>query len=140
MPPPVANKLVVSLICLEDVSPDAGPLVYYPGSHKLPPYRFSHGELHAVPTEMPKCLSYVDQQIAQAGIEPKVFLGRAGDVFLWHGQLLHGGSPINDLSRTRKTLVTHYWRAQDMQPHQVIKVHETGYYYNREHQRVAQAN
>ncbi len=34
-PPPPPFGLAVSSICLEDVHPDAGPLMYYPGSHAL---------------------------------------------------------------------------------------------------------
>ena len=134
MPPPVENKLVVSSICLEDVSADGGPLVYYPGSHKLEPYRFSHGNIHAVEPEMPACRAYLDEQLKAAKLEGREFLGKAGDVFLWHGQLLHGGTGIKNPAQTRKTLVTHYWRAQDVEATLAVKVHETGYYLKREHQ------
>ncbi len=135
-PAPRYDRLAVSSICLEDTHPDAGPLVYYPGSHKLPPYRFSHGGIHAVNEEMPACRAYVEEQLRKANIERKEFLGKAGDVFVWHGQLLHGGSHINNPALTRKTLVTHYWRAHDVEPERAVKVHETGYYLRREHQSV----
>ena len=138
MPPVIENKLAVSSICLEEVRPDAGPLVYYPGTHKIAPYRFSHGGIHAIEEEMPACRAYVEEQLKAAHAERKEFLGQAGDVFLWHGQLLHGGTGIKDPSRTRKTLVTHYWRAQDVEPERVIKVAGTGgFYLKREHQAVA---
>jgi ectoine hydroxylase-related dioxygenase (phytanoyl-CoA dioxygenase family) len=32
---------------------------------------------------------------------------QAGDVIIWHPQLPHGGSPINDLTRTRHSFVMH---------------------------------
>jgi ectoine hydroxylase-related dioxygenase (phytanoyl-CoA dioxygenase family) len=134
MPPPVQNKLAVSSICLEDVRPEAGPLLYYPGSHKIPPYRFSHGGIHAIQEEMPACYAYLQEQLKKTNAERQEFLGKAGDVFIWHGQLLHAGSPIKDLSYTRKTLVTHYWREKDVAPERVEKVHRTGYYLKREHQ------
>lgn len=137
MPPPAENKMVVSSICLEDVHPDAGPLVYYPGSHKLAPYKFSHGGIHAIESEMPACRAQLERELSRIGAEEKVFLGKQGDVFLWHGQLLHGGSKIGSAGRTRKTLVTHYWRAQDLEPNRVVKVHDTGYYISREHQAVS---
>jgi phytanoyl-CoA hydroxylase len=136
MPPIVENKLAVSSICLEHVSPDAGPLVYYPGTHKIPPYRFSHGGIHAVDHEMPLCRAYVQEQLEKTKAQAQQFLGHAGDVFIWHGQLLHGGTVIKEPSRTRKTLVTHYWRAQDVEPERVAQVHRTGYYLKREHQPV----
>jgi ectoine hydroxylase-related dioxygenase (phytanoyl-CoA dioxygenase family) len=137
MPPPVRNKLAVSSICLEDVDPSAGPLVYYAGSHKMEPYKFSHGGVHAVDSEMPACRAYLEDQLALHKPARQVFLGKAGDVFLWHGQLLHGGTSISNPERTRKTLVTHYWRAQDVEPERVARVHKTGYYLKREHQAAA---
>lgn len=133
---PAGDRLAVSSICLEDVHPDAGPLTYYPGSHKIPPYRFSHGGIHAVSGEMPACRAYVERQIQQAGLTREEFPGKAGDVFLWHGQLLHGGSPIHEPTRTRKTLVTHYWRARDVPKERRVRVHETGFYQKREHRKV----
>lgn len=137
MPPPVENKMVVSSICLEDVHADAGPLVYFPGTHRLAPYKFSHGGIHAVESEMPACRAYLDQELTRTNAKEEIFLGKKGDVFLWHGQLLHGGDNIKDASRTRRTLVTHYWRAQDLEPERVVKVHKTGYYVHREHQPVS---
>lgn len=128
------HRLAVSSICLEDVHPHAGPLVYYPGSHKIPPYRFSHGGFAALQDGTDKCTDYVHQEIAKARLPREEFLGKAGDAFLWHGQLVHGGSPIIELSRTRRTLVTHYWRAADKDPSEVVKVHETGFYEKRGHQ------
>lgn len=126
MPPPATDKMVVASICLEDQVPQAGPLVYYAGSHRIPPYRFSHGEIHAVPEEMPQALGYVHSSLDAAGLEPASFVGNAGDVFIWHSQLFHGGMPIEDPDRTRKTLVVHYWRREDMQPDQVLEDPETG--------------
>jgi len=133
MPPPVRDKLAVTSICLEDVSPNAGPLVYYPGTHKIPPYRFSHGGIHATESEMTSCRAYIAEQLAAVKGERKEFIGRQGDVFIWHGQLLHGGSTIIDTNKTRKTLVTHYWRARDVEPQRAQKVHDSGYYLQREH-------
>ncbi|MFL6415328.1 MAG: phytanoyl-CoA dioxygenase family protein [Bryobacteraceae bacterium] len=137
MPPPLENNLAVSSICLEDVRPDAGPLVYYPGTHKIPPFRFSHGGTHAVNEEMPACRAYIEEQLKATGASPQEFLGREGDVFVWHGQLLHGGTGIKERTHTRKTLVTHYWRAQDLEPERVAEVHKTGFYLKREHQATA---
>ncbi len=120
---PAQDRLAVSSICLEDVHPAAGPLTYYPGSHRIPPYRFSHGGIHAVKEELPDSRAYMEQEIQEAGLKREEFMGKAGDAFLWHGQLLHGGSRINEPSRTRKTLVTHYWRAGDVPREQCVRVH-----------------
>ena len=128
------SRLAVSSVCLEDVHPDAGPLVYYPGSHKIPPYRFPNGGFAALQGDTESSRFYVHGGIKKAGLRREEFLGNAGDVFLWHGQLVHGGSAIKDPSRTRRTLVTHYWRAADVEPSKAVKVHETGYYERRGHQ------
>ncbi len=131
MPPIVPDKMAVSSICLEDVRPDAGPVVYYPGTHKIRPYRFSHGGLKAEREEMWLCREYLEEQLKKMQPERHEYLGKAGDVFIWHGQLLHGGTAIRDLSQTRRTLVTHYWRAKD--DVRAVKMHKTGYYLEREH-------
>ncbi len=138
MPPPEKDKMVVSSILLEDMRKDAGPLEYYPGSHKIAPYVFSHGKISAIDEEMDECFKYVETQIAEHRLEKKQFIGKKGDVFLWHSQLLHGGAPIKDKSLTRKTIVTHYWRKKDFaNPLAVGKEHDNGYYIKREHQKVA---
>lgn len=134
MPPPVPNKLTVSSICLEDIHVNAGPLFYYPGSHLIPPYRFSHGGIHAIEAEMDACRSYLEKEIASRGLQKTAFLGVAGDVFLWHAQLLHGGMQIRDSARTRKSLVTHYWRMKDVPSESVGVFDRNKYFYNRPHQ------
>jgi phytanoyl-CoA hydroxylase len=121
MPPPVEGKMVVASIAIDDVDGDNGPVVYYPGSHLIPPYRYSDGRLIEIPAEMPQCRAYLDREIAARGLQEAEFRGRSGDVLLWHAQLLHGGRPIRDPVRTRSSLVVHYWRACDL-PRSDIRV------------------
>jgi ectoine hydroxylase-related dioxygenase (phytanoyl-CoA dioxygenase family) len=135
MPPPVPDKMVVTSVCLEDVHPDAGPLFYLPGSQKIPPYRFSNGTIRAIPAEMDACHAYLDRAIKERGLSREIFLGRKGDVFIWSCQIAHGGSPIADPKRTRKSLVTHYWRANDMARHKLEGING-GYYFAKNHQPV----
>ena len=59
------------------------------------------------------------------------FEAEAGDVFIWHAQLYHGGSAIEDQARTRRSLVTHYFRAQDMDPGAVVDAGGGRYYLQR---------
>lgn len=42
-------------------------------------------------------------------LEPHYFEARKGDVLIWHANLLHGGSPRRELTRSRKALVCHYF-------------------------------
>jgi phytanoyl-CoA hydroxylase len=109
MPPPVRNSMAVASISLEDTQPDAGPVVYYPGSHLIEPYVFSHGGINAVDSEMPACRRYIESELQARGLTRQTMLARKGDVFIWHCQLLHGGSPITTPGRTRASLVVHYW-------------------------------
>ena len=43
----------------------------------------------------------------ERGLETKTFVARKGDVLIWHGELMHGGVPIQDPTRTRKSLIAH---------------------------------
>jgi ectoine hydroxylase-related dioxygenase (phytanoyl-CoA dioxygenase family) len=140
MPPVVEGKLVVSFIAFEDIDAGNGPLQYYPGSHLIPPYRFSHGLLNAIPEEVPACYRHVEAWTSERGIEPERFHCRAGDVFLWHAQLFHGGSPITEVGRTRRSLVTHYFRAQDVHPPLVRRVGPGRAWMERDHQAVPAGN
>jgi hypothetical protein len=49
------------------------------------------------------------------GMKPAPFLARKGQVLLWHGCLVHGGSPVADASKTRRSFVVHYAR-EDQHP------------------------
>jgi phytanoyl-CoA hydroxylase len=118
MTPPKDLNLCATWIALEDCLPEAGPLKYYPGSHKIPPYHFSNGRISSISTEMPAYNVYMEKQLAQRGLEPQTFCAKKGDLFIWHSQLFHGGMKILNPSLTRKSLVTHYFRAEDLSgPH-----------------------
>jgi ectoine hydroxylase-related dioxygenase (phytanoyl-CoA dioxygenase family) len=141
MPGPCTGGLVVTSICLEDVHPDAGPLTYYPGSHRILPYRFSHGGVHAVPEEMDAATAYAREQLLERSLVEEEFHGRKGDVFIWHEQLYHGGRPIRDPGLTRKSLVTHYWRADALKLDPGWEMRSIGrhrYWLHRHHQPVPQ--
>ena len=47
MTPITPGHLIATWIALEDVSPEAGPLRFVPGSHTLPLYTFADGSHHA---------------------------------------------------------------------------------------------
>ncbi len=133
MPPPVQGQMAVTSICLEDQTDAAGPLSYYPGSHKIPPHVFSHGGIHLAPGEMKDATAYIEAEIAKRNLKPETFIGNAGDVFIWHAQLYHGGLPIADEKQTRKTLVTHYWRRNDVAAERVAFTREGGSYLVKDH-------
>jgi hypothetical protein len=108
--------LTAAWIAFEDINPDSGPLVYYPGSHRLP-YVFSkdvniteedfkregYGPYHA------KYEPYIRELVERQGIQPHYFHADKGDVLIWHANLIHGGSPRLAMSRSRKAVVCHYF-------------------------------
>jgi phytanoyl-CoA hydroxylase len=133
MPPPANGRLIVASICLEDVAMDAGPLNYVRNSHSIPPFLNSDGGRNVrSPQELEQANWYYQAAIRDRKLPEEKFLGRAGDVIIWHEQLFHGGSPILNLDRTRKSLVFHYWRAAEMEPASLLP-HRAGFYMNRSH-------
>ena len=106
--------LMGAWIALEDIHLDSGPLTYYPGSHKLPyilneEYGNSSNpfllDIHA----NEKYEKRVQQVIDENQLEEMKFTAKAGDVLIWHANLLHGGAPIIDSGASRKSMVSHYF-------------------------------
>lgn len=140
MTPQTNGHLIAIWIALEDCHPDAGPLRYFPGSHRIPPYVFSNGLHHFVPDEMSEWESYMQSQVRALGLEPTVFPARKGDVFVWSCYLLHGGSPIVDTTLTRKSLVFHYYSEHDARrTNSHIIPDSGGFWLHRAHQPVGEA-
>ncbi len=115
MPSPTPNKMIASWLALEDATTLNGPLTYYPGSHKIPAYKFSNGSTIIVPEEMPDFKNYMKKQISEHDLKAETLLANKGDLLIWHSQLYHGGSKILNKTKTRKSLVTHYFTREDFQ-------------------------
>lgn len=106
-------------VALEDAGPENGTLFYYPGSHRLP--RLSNDELglgfrnpNSTRPFNPDIArsaqeAFLEQQIAQHGLERESFVAPKGSVILWTAGLVHGGSKILSPGRTRWSQVTHYF-------------------------------
>ena len=56
------------------------------------------GKVNAIPDEMEEATDYAQQALSARELEASDFLGRKGDVFIWHEQLYHGGREILDPS------------------------------------------
>lgn len=130
MPGKSPGGMTAAWFALEDVTEEAGPLLYYPGSHKIPMFRFSSGLPAQVDAEVPFYAEYMQRSVDERGLEYKAFLPKKGDVLIWHELLFHGGGPIKDLSKTRKSLVVHYWRSEEMNDQELVSVNGS-YYWNR---------
>ena len=108
--------LTASWVAFEDIHPDSGPLVYYPGSHKLP-YVFSKDvgiqeddyRTRGFETFYEKYEPRIQEIIAERRMEPHYFHAKKGDVLFWHANLIHGGSKRRDLKLSRRALVSHYF-------------------------------
>jgi len=100
-------------VALEDVHADAGPLLYYPGSHKWPIYTHEHlGLCAAQQPGIPGQATFEPlwrELVALSGIAPQRFLPRKGQALIWAANLLHGGDVHRDRTRTRHSQVTHYY-------------------------------
>jgi hypothetical protein len=107
------GRLIGSWIALEDIHEDAAPLCYYPSSHKLPYLRNDKinnlGDFWKIGQKEDKIYTNkIKETIRDNGLIPKYHLPKKGDLFLWHANLLHGGSKLNDPKRTRKSMVAHF--------------------------------
>lgn len=108
-----ASHLVAAWVALEDVSPESGPLVYVPGSHRLPYYQFSPGDHRFDQSRFgdldAKAMADFDtEQVRRHGLSGETLLCRRGEVLIWHSSLLHGGSVVIDPRRTRRSFVIHF--------------------------------
>jgi hypothetical protein len=114
-------EFAAAWIALEDVRPGSGELSYYTGSHRLPEHLFPggtrnwHRKRHGDAVHK----AYLDglHTRSQAmGLPLEQFRPKQGDVLIWSADLAHGGSPIEDKSLTRKSLVCHYCPS-DVEPY-----------------------
>ena len=51
----------------------------------------------------------IQKAIGENRLTPAVFLPKKGDVLLWHGNLIHAGSPRRNLSLSRRAVVLHFF-------------------------------
>ena len=109
-PETVNSNYCAAWIALGEISADAGPFEFIPGSHKWPCVRrhlvqrylspqlsqlsdvSSDGGHWAAYAELFTNAAYV-REIERQGLPICQFLGQPGDVLIWHGSLVHRGSP-----------------------------------------------
>jgi hypothetical protein len=101
-------------VAFEDVDLNNGPLHYYPGSHRLPVVEPHDLGLSASAQERshqhyPLYESFIEASVAASGHRREELQIKKGQALIWAANLLHGGSPIRDLARTRHSQVTHYY-------------------------------
>ncbi len=113
-------------IALEDIDETNGALHYYPGSQNLPYYlnkdydnlgsTFFIGDKNY--SEYEKMLQ---EKIKTLGLQKEIFRAKKGDVLIWHANLLHGGETHPDKSKTRKSMVFHYFKEGSVCYHELTQ-------------------
>lgn len=108
--------MAAAWIALEDVGPEQGPVVLWPGSHYLP---YLSARAVGVPETQDAGARrrhydahYFERAREQAegyGVPPEPFTGRRGDVLIWHQALLHATVAPTRPGATRRSLVLHYF-------------------------------
>ncbi|MFM9048290.1 MAG: phytanoyl-CoA dioxygenase family protein [Cyanobium sp.] len=109
------GELAATWIPLEDIQPDAGPLIYYQGTHfpeRLGFFDWGGGSILAS-RDAPESVfdeyqKHLLRLIDEHHFQPSIFLPKRGDVLIWHGALIHGGTPMANPALTRRSLVCHY--------------------------------
>jgi hypothetical protein len=100
-------------LAMEDIHPDAGPLFYYPGSHRWPVMSNALIGRRGFETTLNSAQDPFGEAwralCAAQGAEAHTFLARKGQALIWCANLIHGGSAQNDARLTRWSQVTHYY-------------------------------
>jgi ectoine hydroxylase-related dioxygenase (phytanoyl-CoA dioxygenase family) len=103
-------SMAASWVALEDVQSLSGEFQFIPGSHRLPEllhYGTDKGH-HGDQQEYGNILQTTLHMCEERGLQTQTFMAKKGDVLIWHADLMHGGAPIEDRLRTRKSLVAHF--------------------------------
>ena len=108
------DLMLAAWVALEDITIHNGPLEYIPNSHLIPsfshyeyPKRYNHRNKKRI-----SCNEQYEKEISQLieklRLKKSTFLAKAGDCFMWHPRLMHGGNQDPKEKLTRYSYVTHY--------------------------------
>jgi ectoine hydroxylase-related dioxygenase (phytanoyl-CoA dioxygenase family) len=99
-------------IALENVRSDSGELFVYPGSH-LAPRIYTRDIGLAKTTEDYSAYTIFEKRIRELVEEGKfdkvIYRPKAGQILVWHENLVHGGCPRVDRNLSRRSIVSHYY-------------------------------
>ena len=91
---------IAAWMALDDCDEENGCLQVVPGSHELP---------ILCPVDADTSESFTDVTVPlSADMQPEPVIMKAGDVFFFNGQLIHGSFPNRSDSRFRRALIGHY--------------------------------
>jgi len=99
-------------VALEDVTMENGPLLYFPGSHKLPVvtleslgYEVSYEKWLV---NLGNYSKWMEARNKRENLSPKTLLCKRGTVLIWHSNLMHKSMNPKP-GTTRASQVTHYY-------------------------------
>jgi SAM-dependent methyltransferase len=113
----VSSYYVAVWMALDDIQTDAGPFEYVRGSHRWPLIRQSNvlklldhdGSDPAWPIWSERILTpFFEHEIVRRNAQVERFLGKRGDMLIWHARLLHRGSLPTRPGAERRALISHY--------------------------------
>jgi hypothetical protein len=127
-PPHVNSWYAAIWVALDDIDPDSGPFEYVPGSHMWPLMRGHLVRAHLAPDEAARtgqltgdaAWPKVAERFTTPAIEAEIarrqapvipFIGRRGDVLVWHSRLMHRGAVARVKGMERKSVICHYTAA-----------------------------
>ncbi len=91
---------IAAWMALDDCDEENGCLQVVPGSHKLP---------ILCPIDADTSKSFTDVAVPlSADMQPEPVIMKAGDVFFFNGQVIHGSFPNTSANRFRRALIGHY--------------------------------
>ena len=91
---------IAAWMALDDCDEENGCLQVVPGSHNLP---------LLCPIDADTSESFTDVTVPlSADMRPEPVIMKAGDVFFFNGQVIHGSFPNRSRSRFRRALIGHY--------------------------------
>lgn len=116
--------MIAAWVALEPTDEKNGPLFYYPGSHKLPyisclDYDSGNGKFTIGDNSYSKYEDKIASLIEEKNLSKEYFYAEPGDVLIWHANLIHGGDPIKESGRTRKSMVGHFFAKDVLCYHEI---------------------
>jgi hypothetical protein len=96
-------------VALEDVDAGNGPLFYHPGSQRLAELTTYDLKQTADTVDYHRYEDFQEALMSELKLDPIEFAARKGDALIWSSNIVHGGRPIAETGRTRRSQVTHYY-------------------------------
>lgn len=117
-PDPVLTWYIAAWVALEDIHPDSGPFQFVRGSHRWGAtnrdklFQFLPDDMKKRPSWPAESQDAVSEcfraEIVRRDAVQTNFLGKRGDVLLWHGALVHRGTKPTNPKLLRHAFIAHY--------------------------------